>query len=82
MLISQCEDNSVPSVKFDFKQIDQLADVAKDEMVGEYPLRQYQTHGLSGVAFERVAEACQMSSVLCGKSMTWEASLQKQARSQ
>ena len=32
---SKCEDASVPQVKYDFKAIDALTDVNKDEMCGE-----------------------------------------------
>jgi hypothetical protein len=34
-LISQCDDESVPQVKFNFKGIDALADLQKDEVTGE-----------------------------------------------
>ena len=34
-LTSQCEDASVPQIKFDFKPIDSLTSVEKDEMCGK-----------------------------------------------
>ena len=37
--MTKCEDNTVPQVKFEFKHIEELSNVQKDEMCGEltYP---------------------------------------------
>lgn len=33
---SQCDDDSVPQVKFNFKGIDELGELQKDEMTGMF----------------------------------------------
>lgn len=38
-LMQQCDDESVPQVKYNFKRVDELGDLAKDELCGELDSR-------------------------------------------